>query len=199
MQTFAAKRSVARSVLPTTGRKTSPLLVGPATPAALITPGRVPAELGAIPVTALQPGSSAMTTKAGIDLTHTVRELLALAKEQGHLSYDDIDEALADTVVSPKTSTRSTPSSTTSKSRLSTRRRWTGPKNPSRKTRRRGTDSTAWMIPCGFTFGRWANASADPRTGSTICKRIEVAQIEQKRIIYSSGIAAKEHIALAEN
>src|SRR5258708_36628780 len=31
-----------------------------------------------------------------------------------------------------------------------------------------------------------------------ICKRIEEAENEQKRIIYSFGFAAKEHIALAE-
>merc|ERR1711916_163123 len=31
-----------------------------------------------------------------------------------------------------------------------------------------------------------------------ICKRIESAEIEQRRIVYSMGFAGKEHIALAE-
>src|SRR5262249_58288122 len=31
-----------------------------------------------------------------------------------------------------------------------------------------------------------------------ICKRIEDAEIEMKRLIYSLGFAAKEHIAIAE-
>ena len=31
-----------------------------------------------------------------------------------------------------------------------------------------------------------------------ICKRIESAEIEQRRIIYGMGFAGKEHIAIAE-
>src|ERR1700722_6099505 len=41
-------------------------------------------------------------TKSGVDLTEKVRELLILAKEQGHLTYDDINDALPDSVVTPE-------------------------------------------------------------------------------------------------
>src|SRR6266496_1350205 len=40
-------------------------------------------------------------TKSGVDLTAKIRELLILAKEQGHLTYDDINDALPETIVTP--------------------------------------------------------------------------------------------------
>src|SRR5881394_899239 len=40
-------------------------------------------------------------TKSGIDLAEKVRELLILAKEQGHLTYDDINDTLPQTIVTP--------------------------------------------------------------------------------------------------
>src|SRR5258708_38216072 len=43
-----------------------------------------------------------MTTKSGVDLTEKVRELLMLAKEQGHLTYDDINDALPDSILTPE-------------------------------------------------------------------------------------------------
>src|SRR6266852_3581560 len=47
----------------------------------------------------LEAGS--MKTKSGVDLTEKIRELLILAKEQGHLTYDDINDALPDNIVTP--------------------------------------------------------------------------------------------------
>ena len=43
-----------------------------------------------------------ITSAAGLDLTEKVRELVRLAKEQGHLSYDDVNDALPDTIVTPE-------------------------------------------------------------------------------------------------
>src|SRR5579872_3848825 len=39
-------------------------------------------------------GAGSIKTKSGVDLTEKVRELVTLAREQGHLTYDDINEAL---------------------------------------------------------------------------------------------------------
>src|SRR5438045_3629606 len=44
---------------------------------------------------ALQNGG-AIKSASGADLTDKVRELLIIAKEQGHLTSDDIDDALVD-------------------------------------------------------------------------------------------------------
>src|SRR5258708_37255024 len=38
-------------------------------------------------------------TLAGLDLTEKVKDLIRLAKEQGHLTYDDVNDALPDEVV----------------------------------------------------------------------------------------------------
>src|SRR5581483_9821985 len=46
--------------------------------------------------------ANSIKTKSGLDLTEKIRELLTLAKEQGHLTYDDINDALPDSVVTPE-------------------------------------------------------------------------------------------------
>src|SRR5437870_2156272 len=46
-------------------------------------------------------GADSIGAKSGVDLTEQIRQLLILAKEQGHLTYDDINDALAETIVSP--------------------------------------------------------------------------------------------------
>jgi len=52
---------------------------------------------GAVDQKVLDAGT--IKTKSGVDLTEKVRELLILAKEQGHLTYDDINDALPDNIV----------------------------------------------------------------------------------------------------
>src|SRR5690349_8387405 len=42
-------------------------------------------------------------SEPGVDQTQKIRQLLLLAKEQGHLTYDDVDEALSDVVLTPTT------------------------------------------------------------------------------------------------
>ena len=42
-----------------------------------------------------------ITSQTGLDLTAKVKELLRLAKEQGHLTHDDLSEALPDDLVTP--------------------------------------------------------------------------------------------------
>ena len=46
--------------------------------------------------------AGSIKTKSGVDLTEKVRELLMLAKEQGHLTYDDINDALPESIVTPE-------------------------------------------------------------------------------------------------
>src|SRR3954447_9313557 len=42
------------------------------------------------------------TSRAGVDLTDKLRDLVRLAREQGHLTYDDVNDALSDGVVTPQ-------------------------------------------------------------------------------------------------
>src|ERR1043166_3119750 len=40
-------------------------------------------------------------SQSGVDLTEKIKELVRLAQEQGYLTYNDINDALPDNVVSP--------------------------------------------------------------------------------------------------
>ena len=44
----------------------------------------------------------AIKSQSGVDLTEKVKELVRLAQEQGYLTYNDINDALPDTMVSPE-------------------------------------------------------------------------------------------------
>src|SRR5438045_786850 len=64
---------------------------------------------GAGPVTAPlsssgqgKPKEATGKTASGIDITEKVKELVRLAQEQGYLTYNDINEALPDSVTSPE-------------------------------------------------------------------------------------------------
>src|SRR5438128_12528873 len=46
-----------------------------------------------------QESLGSIKSQAGLDLTEKVRDLLRLAKEQGHLTYDDVNDALPDELV----------------------------------------------------------------------------------------------------
>src|SRR6185369_5393136 len=45
--------------------------------------------------------TDSVRAKSGVDLTEKIRELLILAKEQGHLTYEDINDTLPETIVTP--------------------------------------------------------------------------------------------------
>src|SRR4051794_22288703 len=69
-------------------------------------PGRLedaapPSANGAL-ITAAQNSLGSIKSKAGLDLTEKVKELLRLAKEQGHLTYDDVNDVLPDDIVTPE-------------------------------------------------------------------------------------------------
>ena len=66
------------------------------------------------------------------------------------------------------------------------------------RPRKRRPSSIFWMTPFACTSSKWAKCPAHTRTGGGISKRIEDAENEVKRIIYSFGFTGKEHIALAE-
>src|SRR5712671_3507871 len=48
-----------------------------------------------------QDALGSIKSKAGLDLTEKVKDLLRLAKEQGQLTYDDVNDALPDDIVTP--------------------------------------------------------------------------------------------------
>ena len=129
--------------------------------------------------------------------------MLILAKEQGHLTYDDINDALPDTVVTPEDLDQTDLHRSSRISRLtsrSTRRKWTASQQL-RAGRGRGKGLSLDILddPVRMYLRQMGKVPLLTREQEVaICKRIEEAENEQKRIIYSFGFAAKEHIALAE-
>src|SRR2546430_14185858 len=56
----------------------------------------------AAPVSAAEQAIGAIKHQSGIDLTEKVRELVRLAQEQGYLTYNDINDALPDAMITPE-------------------------------------------------------------------------------------------------
>ena len=81
--------------------------------------------------------------------------------------------------------------------KLSTKRRSKGSRRTTRMRRKMREDWTSWTIPFGWKqMGKVPLLTREQEV--EICKRIEDAEISQRKIVYSMGFAGKEHIALAE-
>jgi RNA polymerase primary sigma factor len=145
--------------------------------------------------------NNAITTKAGVDLTEKVKELVLLAKEQGHLTYDDINDALPDTLVTPAdldlvyTKLNNLEIEIVEPSEVD---RVKQPEAEEEEEKEKGRldilDDPVRMYL--RQMGKVPLLTREQEVA--ICKRMEEAENEQRRIIYSFGFAAKEHIALAE-
>src|SRR6202051_2541803 len=143
--------------------------------------------------------AGSIKTTTGVDLTEKIRELVVLAKEQGHLTHDDINEVLPDSVVSPVdldqiyAKLNSLEIDIVEQAEVD-RVKQPEPEEEEEKGRLDILDDPVRMYL--RQMGKVPLLTREQEVA--ICKRIEVAENEQKRIIYSFGFTAKEHIALAE-
>jgi RNA polymerase primary sigma factor len=154
------------------------------------------AEPGAEPPR-LDAGS--IKTKSGVDLTEKVRELLLLAKEQGHLTYDDINDALPDSVVTPEDLDQIYTKLANLEVEIVDQAEVDRVKQPEAEEEEEKGRLDILDDPVRMYLRQMGKVPLLTREQEVaICKRIEEAENEQKRIIYSFGFAAKEHIALAE-
>jgi len=134
------------------------------------------------------------------DLNETLKELLALARENGYLTYDDINDILPDTLTPEDldeiyTKLRNLDVEIVDRSEVSRIKQQ--PEQPEE------ADDDARLDflddPVRMYMNQMGKVPLLTREQEVeICKRIEVAEIEMKRIIYSFGFCGKEHIALAE-
>ncbi len=135
----------------------------------------------------------------GTDLSEKIRELLRLAKEQGHLTYHDVNEVLGNGSISPEdldevhTKLRNLEIEIIDPSEVE-RAKATNGDEGEETTRFDLLDDPVRMYM--KQMGKVPLLSREQEVA--ICKRIEEAEIEARSIIYSFGFAAKEHIALAE-
>jgi RNA polymerase primary sigma factor len=133
------------------------------------------------------------------DLSGKFRELLRLAKEQGHLTYHDVNEALGNGSVTPDeldevhSKLRNLEIEIIDPAEVETGKS-SNADDAEEPSRHDLLDDPVRMYM--KQMGKVPLLTREQEVA--ICKRIEEAEIEARSIIYSLGFAAKEHIALAE-
>jgi RNA polymerase primary sigma factor len=136
---------------------------------------------------------------SGVELTEKVKELLRLAQEQGYLTYNDINDALPDNIVSAEEldeiyiKLRNLDVEIVDQAEVD-RVKQPEPEEEEDKSRLDILDDPVRMYL--KQMGQVPLLTREQEV--EISKRIETAENELKRIIYSFGFAGKEHIALAE-
>jgi RNA polymerase primary sigma factor len=206
------KPAKARPVAPVAAVKAPPL-PGKTLPAAAGRPvlkGRpshLPNGSTKIQIAALTEGNLAsaqqaigsIKTRSGVDLTEKIKELLRLAQEQGYLTYDDINDALPEGVVTPDDLDEIYSKLGNLEVEIVDQAEVDRVKQPEPEEEEDKSRLDVLDDPVRMYLRQMGQTPLLKREQEVeICKRIEEAEIEVKRIIYSFGFAAKEHIALAE-
>jgi len=146
--------------------------------------------------------TDSIKTQSGVDLTEKIRELLILAKEQGHLTYDDINETLAETMVTPDELDQIYSRLNSLEVEIVDQAEVDRVKQPEATEEEEEKEKGRLDIlddPVRMYMRQMGKVPLLTREQEVaICKRMEAAENDQKRLIYSFGFAAKEHIALAE-
>jgi len=141
--------------------------------------------------------------QSSVDLTETVKTLLHLAQEHGYITYDDINDILPDNL-SPEdldallTKLRSLDVEIVMDQAEAERTRQP---EPAQQQEEADEDARLEILddPVRMYMNQMGKVPLLTREQEVeICKRIEEAEIEMKRIVYSLGFTAKEHIAIAE-
>ncbi len=141
----------------------------------------------------------AIRSNGGVDLTEKVKELVRLAKEQGHLTYDDVNDALPDDLVT---------AADLDQVLIKLRSLEIEIIDPAEVERGRRSDTEdeeetgRYDIlddPVRMYLRQMGKVPLLTREQEVeICKRIEEAEDEVRAIVYRFGFTGKEHIALAE-
>ncbi|MEW6304777.1 MAG: RNA polymerase sigma factor RpoD, partial [Verrucomicrobiota bacterium] len=153
----------------------------------------------AVSVTTITAPTETIKTQSGIDLTEKIKELVRLAQEQGYLTHNDIGDALADMAISPEEmdeiyiKLRGLEIEIVDQAEVD-RVKQPEPEEEEEKSRLDILDDPVRMYL--KQMGQVPLLTREQEV--EISKRIEDAENEVKRIIYSFGFAGKEHIALAE-
>jgi RNA polymerase primary sigma factor len=138
-----------------------------------------------------------------VDLTETVRTLLHLAQEHGYITYDDVNDVLPDNL-SPEdldallTKLRSLDVEIVMDQAEAERAKQPEPAQPQEE---QDEDARLEILddPVRMYMNQMGKVPLLTREQEVeICKRIEEAEMEMKRIVYSLGFTAKEHIAISE-
>ncbi len=134
---------------------------------------------------------------SSVDLTETVKTLLHLSQEHGYVTYDDINDVLPDGINPDDlddlfTKLRALDIEIIDQAEAERQK----PAEPEEDE-----DARLEILddPVRMYMNQMGKVPLLTREQEVeICKRIEDAELEMKRIVYALGFAAKEHIAIAE-
>jgi len=151
------------------------------------------------------PATAPASTVTSVDLTETIKTLLHLSQEHGYVTYDDINDILPDNL-SPEEL-----DAVLSKLRgldveivmdQAEAERAERTKQPEQAQAEEADDDSRLEIlddPVRMYMNQMGKVPLLTREQEVeICKKIEDAEVEMKRIVYNLGFTAKEHIAIAE-
>ena len=145
----------------------------------------------------------AISSTSGVDLTEKIRELLIIAKEQGHLTSGDIEDTLVDSTLAPEDLDHIYGKLSNLGVKIVDQAEADGVKESEPESGAAEDEPRARLDilddPVRMYMRQMGKVPLLTREQEVaICKRIEEAELEQKRILYRFGFTAKEHIALAE-
>ena len=165
-------------------------------------PPRVPRALASSPTAPLADARQSLgsiTSQTGLDLTQKVKDLLRLAKEQGHLTYDDLNDALPDELVTPADLDRVLTKLRTLDIDIIDAADAERGRRPDTEEEEEGARYDILDDPVRMYLRQMGKVPLLTREQEVeICKRIEAAELEARRIMHGFGFAGKEHLALAE-
>ncbi len=137
--------------------------------------------------------------EVNVEVAEKIKELVRLAQDQGHLTYGDINDALPDTLLTPETlddiyvKLRSLEIEIVGQAEVD-RVKQPQPEEEDDKTRLDMLDD-----PVRLYLRQMGQVPLLTREQEVeVCKRIEEADHEVRRIIYGLGFTAKEHVDLAQ-
>ncbi|MGV3771983.1 MAG: RNA polymerase sigma factor RpoD [Verrucomicrobiales bacterium] len=138
-----------------------------------------------------------------LDIAEKVKELVRLSKEQGYLTYNDINDALPDNVVSPDDLDEIYTQLHNLDVEIVDQAEVDVVKQPEAEEEEVKDDSKMRLDilddPVRMYLKQMGQVPLLTREQEVeICKRIEEAENQVKSIIYSFGFTGKEHIALAD-
>ncbi|MGA4579533.1 RNA polymerase sigma factor RpoD [Limisphaera sp. VF-2] len=156
---------------------------------------------GTAPATGAAAGSNPpageVVRRQAADLNEAIKILVHLAHENGHITYDDINDILPDGLTPDEldelyTKLRAMDIEIVENPEVDLGRPVDGEEDEEDRL-------DALDDPVRMYMNQMGKVPLLTREQEIeICKRIEEAELEMKRIIYSFGFAAKEHIAIAE-
>ena len=156
------------------------------------------------PANGQPPAPATGSALTSVDLTETVKTLLHLSQEHGYITYDDINDILPDNL-SPEdldallTKLRSLDVEIVMDQAEAERNERTKPEQAQAEEVEDDSRLEILDDPVRMYMNQMGKVPLLTREQEVeICKKIEDAEVEMKRIVYSLGFTAKEHIAIAE-